>query len=634
MASLVSALDTHVPKQRGENEHVELGWCVGSWTEAVVQLSFQLTRTRCKQVVKNLGSRFKDLMVRALQSGDADEESGLAYSDVLYRLMLHTRDIVAGKGEYELFYELFVRMVGIGHFCQDESAAQAARALARSAAVGLVRLEGHDHGYGSWKDMKYILRSLRQRFPDEYEKMDAFGFILHLMKGQLDSDAVCDGRPSLLGRWAPRETSKPFGWIARHLAERLHPEWLKSAKSPEQRRAASVKCRVHYRQLISRLSSNLSTPQIKMCAGEWSGIDFDSDVTSITLARSKRAFEYVDKRGMSRGANPDRLECQGKYRDYIARCTSGKAEIKAARVGLVDMVKEAVAVSRPGSSATKAERDCLNEQWKTSGKQVADLGNFVCMVDTSGSMECDGGNPLHAAIGLGMRAAEKSVLGERVMTFSQKPVWINLEGYSNFIDKVACLKNDNQWGNNTNFKAALQMVADACVEKSVPPSQVKDLVLAIFSDMQIDHADSSARTMDDQIVKMFYDAGMRSKYKTPYDPPHRLFWNLRSTNGFPSFSTAGNVSMMSGFSPALLNSFHDKGMEALTQFTPWRMLLDQLMGERYTWASEAVRRAVALEPGALPDVDDLPDTYEPHETVGMETVQEVPASSGWMGWFW
>ena len=220
------------------------------------------------------------------------------------------------------------------------------------------------------------------------------------------------------------------------------------------------------------------------------------------------------------------------------------------------------------------------------------------------------------------------------MTFSQKPVWINLEGYNNFIDKVACLKNDNQWGNNTNFKAALQMVADACVEKSVPPSQVKDLVLAIFSDMQIDHADSSARTMDDQIVKMFYDAGMRSKYKTPYDPPHRLFWNLRSTDGFPSFSTAGNVSMMSGFSPALLNSFHDKGMEALTQFTPWRMLLDQLMGERYTWASEAVRRAVALEPGALPDVDDLPDTYEPHETVGIETVPEVPASSGWMGWFW
>ena len=642
MASLVSALDTHAQRKQGENGHTELGWNVGNWSEAITQLSFQLTRTKCNITIKSLGERYKNLMIRALQSGDLDEESGLTYTDILYRLMLHTRDIIAGKGEYELFYEMLSRLCGIGHFCQDKKSAQTAVALARGAIVGLVRLEEHDHGYGSWKDMKYFLRKLRDRFPNDYENIDAFKFIIYLMKGQLDIDSTCDSRPSLLSRWAPRETSKPFGWIARHLAENIHPEWIKSAKTPQQKRAASVKCRVHYRQLISRLNAKLNTPQINMCAKEWDKINFDSDVTSITLARSKRAFEYVDKRGMSRGGDPSRLECQRKYRDYIARCKSGKSEIKAARVGLVDMVREAIAISRTQDSASNAARDCLNEQWRVSGKQLADLGNFVCMVDTSGSMMCDDGNPLYAAIGLGLRAAEKSVLGERVLTFSQQPVWINLDGYTNFIDKVGCLHNNNQWGMNTNFQAALQMVADACVEKNVPPSQVKDLVLAIFSDMQIDQADTSALTMDERIVKMFHDAGMRSKFKTPYDPPHRLYWNLRSTRGFPSLSSTGNTSMMSGFSPALLNSFHDKGMDALAGYTPWRMLLDQLLGERYTWASNAVERAASLSPNSLPPVSELPDIYEPHETIEVESPQEAQqeaaansnSSSGWAGWFW
>jgi hypothetical protein len=37
------------------------------------------------------------------------------------------------------------------------------------------------------------------------------------------------------------------------------------------------------------------------------------------------------------------------------------------------------------------------------------------------------GDPMNVAIALGIRIAEKSIIGKRVLTFSSKPTWINLE---------------------------------------------------------------------------------------------------------------------------------------------------------------------------------------------------------------
>jgi ABC-type amino acid transport substrate-binding protein len=68
----------------------------------------------------------------------------------------------------------------------------------------------------------------------------------------------------------------------------------------------------------------------------------------------------------------------------------------------------------------------------------------------------------------------------------------------------------------------------------------------------------------------------------PYKPPHILFWNLRSTSGFPVLSSQKNTSMMSGFSAALLNLFCDEGMNALKSCTPWSLLLKSLDNERYS----------------------------------------------------
>jgi hypothetical protein len=166
------------------------------------------------------------------------------------------------------------------------------------------------------------------------------------------------------------------------------------------------------------------------------------------------------------------------------------------------------------------------------------------------------------------------------MTFSAKPVWVNLEGYDDFISKVQVVKQA-EWGMNTNFHAALDMILNAIISNKMQAEDVQDMVLVILSDMQIDSGDNCNKATLYELMKTKYaDAGIRV-CGTPYKPPHILFWNLRSTNGFPSLANQKNSSMMSGFSPSLLNMFCDQGLTALQSCTPWSLLNKSLENERY-----------------------------------------------------
>ena len=108
------------------------------------------------------------------------------------------------------------------------------------------------------------------------------------------------------------------------------------------------------------------------------------------------------------------------------------------------------------------------------------------------------------------------------------------------------------------------------------------MTLVVFSDMQINQAseDKSMLTMFENIQQRYKETGIEL-YGEPFQPPHILFWNLRSTSGFPTLSTQNNASMMSGFSPALLNLFCDEGLDALQNYTPWQMFIKGLENERY-----------------------------------------------------
>ena len=676
MTAVFDALDTHAHAsvQIGENGHNEYEWSSNK-QERLIQLSFQLVRSKdTKKTSRNIGgrgTRTHNFMVKNSRV-DTLKNMGLIYYDLigetllnisneetnidetryltnLVNLMLHTRDIINGKGEYAIFYELLLAWVLYDFRNQGTPQGNVAKEIWKRTIVTLVDLpEAKDgHPYGSWKDMKYFMGELKSVFSDpEFDdislpSIEAFQYIVtymaqHMRREIEESKKNPGYTPTLAARWFPREKSQ-FGWQAKHIACAMWPEWmgtLSTTGSKKSSQKAVTKCLTQYRIEIAALNKKIGTIQVNQCGGSWGEIDFDKQGTSLTLARQRRAFQYVNKEGVSRGDSDDRHQCADNYARYIEECKSGEKTIKGARVGLVDLVRDAIEaqhlMDKNRCDSINLHRcDSINLQWIESGKNLNSLNKFIAMVDTSTSMKCDGANPFHAAIGLGIRVAENSSLGKRVLTFNSCPRWIDLDDGGTFVDSCHKLASDDSWGMNTNFEAAMRLILESCVDADLAPEQVDGMVLAIFSDMQIDQADSNAMSMNELMEKMFAAAGMKTSHRRPYTPCHVLYWNLRSTTGFPAISTEKNISMFSGFSPVLINTLCDKGFEALMEVTPWFQLTEMLGHERYAWTTAFVDNVQYDAFG----VNKLSDSGT-EATKSSQLLEPIQESSwgGWIGW--
>jgi hypothetical protein len=619
MAALVSALDKMNNIQYGENNHIEYKWSEIQ-QEQILQLSFQLVRTTDVDKRHELAKKFTN----CFKKGSLDERK------ILIKLLAHTRDIEEGKGEYALSIAIISELAEIEAYREICAALMCIFVGASTSNVN------SEKPMGSWKDMKYLFNELDACPPE----------LVTVINKQLkeDIESVNNTKScSLLAKWIPREKSKKFGWIHKILAMDYfehygHLGWTKRATD---------KAQTYYRKIVSRLNRYIDTVQIKQCSHTWKSINFDN-VTSITMMKQRKAF--LNEKSLH---DNDRIICRQHLLQHIEQVKNGTKEMKGKRTSMIDFVKAAIELKDTTNNNTnnntntnsnnntntnsnnntntnsnrESERFIINEAWKNNSKDTKSLENMIAMVDTSGSMESENSQPLYSAIGLGIRVAEKSKLGKRIMTFDANPTWINLDNCKDFVDEVHTVK-DAGWGMNTNFHKAMELILNQIKVNKLAADDVENLVLVVFSDMQFDAAekndefnrpshingsicggsytrnscgpnDSSCgsqhhvqatetQTIRQILVKKFHDAGVEICGKG-YKMPHILFWNLRSTNGFPELSYQNNVTMLSGYSPMLLNSFMEDGMTGLRDATPWGMLTKMLDKERYNVLESLVK---------------------------------------------
>ena len=565
MSALVAALDTHTPTQVGENGHLEFGWS-NDLKEKILQFSFQLTRCD-KTVVRGvLAHKFREILSDIPLNARIDNNNLLT---LVVQMIAHTRDIVNGKGEYELAYMMIYELHG---FYPE---------LAEHVLRSFVKIEGspNSHPYGSWKDIKYFCNYVQEK-RDESHPLIIFAH--GLMIDQLYKDSLIasdnDASLSLAGRWAPREGSKKFGWQFHAMAKMFYPQWVKGVdKYSSQGIAAVRKCCTHYRHLLSDLNRRLETVQVKQAANTWAEINYEK-VTSITMRKQNKAFRNVKpNKAEERVDSNDRRAAAENFGAFLSKAKKGETTVKGKRVSVIDFAKDAI------QSRDEGDRQVLNLQWRDNSTQTGALPNMIPMIDTSGSMTSDNSIPLYSAIGLGIRIAEKSKLRNRAMTFSSTPKWIKYDNCKEFTDKVKATQACD-WGFSTNFTAALKLILGAIEEARLAPGEVSDMVLVVLSDMQIDQNGNEKldTSMLAHIDRLYSEAGVRV-HGEPYKRPSILFWNLRTTKGFPTLSTTPGAMMMSGASPALLNMFCDKGVQALTHYTPWSMFLETMNHDRYSY---------------------------------------------------
>jgi len=591
MAALIGALDNYTSKQIGENGHLEYTWS-NDIRERIAQLSFQLTRTKdISYLARQTDELLLDLQSRNA-SGKMLKEEYVEYMSILYKMIGHTRDIIDGKGEYTLSFMLLNSWSKV---VDDELAMFALKQFVifndnNDNNDGNNNDSNNVHPYGSWKDIKYLYKFFQENSnlaSSSREKLVSYG--MKIMNDQLrqDVDLTTSGKPSLAAKWVPREKSQ-FSDLFTRMASQYFSHYLSTAKTEAAQNKAISKAKMDYRKIISGLNRQLDTVQIKQCANMWSEIDPENQ-TSITMHKQKKAFLNLNADGEQRSELEDRIICANRFEEFVAKAMRNECEIKGKRIGLNDFTKEAIKLIDAGNT-DGPEAQILNAQWVNNSLQTGALGKMIAMVDVSGSMD---GEPLHAAIALGIRVAEKSMLGKRVLTFSALPTWVNLDGDNTFIEMVKNVNNAN-FGLNTNFSKALMMILDAIVANKMAAEDVEDMVLAIFSDMQIDEAKSEEdNTMMELIEARYSEAGIKVCGK-PYKSPHILFWNLRSTSGFPTLSLQKNASMMSAFSPALLNLFCEEGLASLQSCTPWSLLIKGLSNDRYKVLDTKIKQVLSV----------------------------------------
>jgi len=577
MSTLFAALDSKTstpPRNQGEKGHTQYNWISPNTNaeEAFVQLYFQMIRAT--NVIDS--KVFRDKIRHILTECNTTNSQHYDVAKYLFKLVGHTRDIIDGKGERTLSYAGIMEWYNVN----NEKAKQLFGSFVHSLGPSGEITDGHQ--YGSWNDVKYFCNYVRSLTSNTKHLM--IDYAVTLMAQQISRDIIAynSGKNvSLAIRHMPKQ-GKANGWLYRKIAMKIYP-YHATARDAESRNRAISKAERELRKMYTDINRNaLKTPQVFMASGakgegEWDKLEFGK-MTSKTIRAYPKAFQNLTKKGEERSLEEHRQQCADNYRIHMDAVSRGEAKVSGKRCNPYELVKDVFNLTR---TRVHTEESRINGQWADKMSTALELGNFIPIVDVSGSMTCDDGLPLYSAIGLGIRLSETSCFKNRILTFHDNPTWVRLNDGDTFCEKVRKIQYA-PWGMTTNFYKAMTLILDTIVENNIHPSEVSNLVLAVFSDMQIDQGSRDGRTVSENVRKMYHDAGMRSQYREPYTPPHILWWNLRTTSGFPEISSTKNTTMLSGFSDALLNSFFEKGTDALEDFTPKKMIYNILDKERYS----------------------------------------------------
>jgi hypothetical protein len=524
-------------------------------------------------------STLKTLMETASQTATLEDLVSLAF---------HTRDILEGKGERDLFYNMF-------HILYKK---------APSVVLNLVKLIPD---YGAWFDLQKIIEAGIKNgdlssaqftsstayatfrncdYVSAFKSDNLVDTIVTTYSEQLHKDNSPESKATLAAKWAPRE-NKHNGWLGGLIASKSFP----SVRDHKERLKL-------YRKLLSSVNARIDTVERKMCHDADKQHHFadiePGKVPSRCLKTKRKAFFNEDKAGTVRKPDdPDRMACREKFQTHMAKALKGEAKVH----GKVLMPHEFIVELHSGRVATENDRTTLQAQWNDMRDGVlakGTLGKTVVMCDFSGSMS---GTPMDVSMGLGLLCAETTspAFRDRIITFDSKPTWHNVSRFNGLFNRIDSFSGVSQ-GTSTNFQAAVDLVLDRLVEAKVPVGEEPDIILVI-TDMGWDQANANVGyggpkvpKFETHIDRIKRDFGSRGGWKVPTI----VIWNVSGKfQQYHHTSDTEGVCVISGWSPTILKYIMagDDIVEKMKTMTPYKMMRAVLDDPRY----DPVRAAISVK---------------------------------------
>jgi hypothetical protein len=522
------------------------GACAPPLTPSVkggVLTSTYLNHAKLREECRSIFSK----MVNTINNQPTTEgkHRGKWHALVLYKLMAHTRDIVNGYGERELAYMQLFEWARINV------------SLAKHALELFVNSNNSssNNSIGSWKDVKsffaYMRRVINVRDDrDMHAYMEMTDFMVGMVNARLAADVLAfysdenDDDPtnyknsvSLVSKWIPRENkSKKYGNLYERLACDYYKLWLPKDKSNvTSYDKAVLKCKIHYRKLISFFNRYLDTPQIKMCEQNWANIDFDR-VGRRTQKLQNSALlnlnnpncdhnETKQPKPSQTNQNKDRETCADKYKTWKSDMLNYKHGISG---NLVHHVSDVYYGIHPFESDKNAQWRAYLTQLETANETNL---KYMIPVLTGTSFR---------TVGLALAVAEKSVLGKKLITTTATANCktrnnlekVNLE--DSFVKNVKKLKpynSDNDKG-KLDIHLSLISVLQTIIDSGITPKQLKEypqLTVVIFADRESDVSIGECETCDCMCkFNSAYHEAAHVYAEFGYAAPKILLWALET----------------------------------------------------------------------------------------------------------
>lgn len=469
------------------------------------------------------------------------EQNDPAVLHDLWVMAFQTRDVRGGKGERQLFYQMF----------------QALHQMDSERATRMVPLIPT---YGCWRD----LWEIGKRIPE----LEAT-ILQHTQEVYIrNMDCVRKGEPiDLLGKWLPREKSKTY------------PGWAQKIATCVYYNVASLNTRMRfYRLNCSEMNRALKTVEVNMCGKTWAAIEPEA-VPGRCLKIHDAAFLNVRTKDHNTIRYPndgDRMTCRAHFQDFTKGLQEGTKKAHGANV----VLPHELVVKLETDRLTSEQEIILQAQWdsvKEETIQAGGLGKTVAMCDFSGSMS---GIPLEISKALGILISECThpAFRDYIMTFDSTPHWHSFKGKKTLKEKVESLTNCGI-GLSTDFYKACKCIISRMVQHNVPVGEEPDDLLVI-TDMGFDAAATTNSSSSTQSAWETQLTRIRREFQSAggWKPPRIVIWNVRAAfKDFHATADQEGVVQISGWSPSILKALQ-KGVQVQTPYEGMRSVLDD---ERY-----------------------------------------------------
>ena len=546
---------------------------------------------------------------------------------LLFRLMLHTRDIENGKGEREYTY----MMLNSIYKYYPELAVAGVEIL-----LGVYEEESPytDENnipvvFGCWKDIQYLCNYIREHNGNNTEhsfiNWCCFVMILQLEKDYKHVQEYETGgkhirkninlRLSLCAKWVPREHKK-MDWLFKKLAKmwafRYNHFIIKDDMTELSHPKAFHKCYMTFRKVVSDICKYLNINEQKMCSQQWSTIKPET-INTQTLIRNKKAFmNYNTQKNIE---NEDRNLCSQNIKQYlysfsksssifnskeilIAENTHKKIQRHSGRGKLTTnscrlrntplsyFVKEGIRFLNRTTDEDISEHEIyLNRAWKKYLECFIEVSNYVPVLDITLDIYGNDNELYHSSIGMACLLCEKSTINKRIVIVNDNEnMWINLKDCKDFTSILRTLmpytnKLCFQYHDTGCFIQKIRNIFDSIMYVGMSDDSIETMGFFIIQN------DGKMKMQHEKIRKMFID----KEWGLNIPMPQFVYWNMSKKEvDYENVDyTTNRVCVMSGYSPFLINNMSCMGLSNVCNLNAYDNIYNILIHSRYSIGERA-----------------------------------------------